>query len=950
MDFSPYSFLTTMEKLQLKHLLRLSVWLQLVLSCRGSVGETVASSTQPFPWSKLRLPTDIVPNHYDLLIHPNLTTLDFTGFVKIEVDVKRDTKHVILHSKGLNITSASIVADGDQESAGLGKVTVLEFHPHEQIALVAPEPLIAHRKYRLYIEFQAKLAEGFDGFYKSTYQTKDGEKRILAATDFEPTAARMAFPCFDEPSFKAMFSIKIRRGAYHIALSNMPKVQTVELADGLLEDHFDRSVRMSTYLVAYIVCDFKFVTATTTSGIKVSVYAVPEKWSQTQYALDVAVKLLQFYEDYFNISYPLPKQDLIAVPDFQSGAMENWGLITYRETALLYDPRTSSALDKLWITKIIGHELAHQWFGNLVTMEWWDDIWLNEGFARYMERVSVNSTYPEIQIDDYFLDVCFGAMGRDALNSSHPISNPAETPVQIMEMFDTVSYDKGACVLNMLKDFLTEEVFKSGIIRYLQSYSYKNAKSDDLWNTMADTSSETDFSSGAFCYTSSHAKNKAERYTCEKLGLKEMMDTWTLQMGLPVITVERTGRQVRVRQERFLKGVLQEDPDYSLLQSGYHWQIPLTYITSGSRRLQRHLLKTQSDTFQLEDDVSWIKLNVDMNGYYVVHYGEDGWDSLIVLLNHNHTALSNKDRTNLIHNAFQLIGTGRLSLDRALNLTRYLRMETDNIPLLQGIGYLNALYRIMEMRNFTDTAEKLKSYILQYFKPVIDRQTWSNEGSTSEKRLRIEMIGLACDLGYPPCIQKASQLFQDWVKSNGTLSLPTDVLRVVYAIGSQKTEGWNYLLNAYQHSLSSSEKNKILYALSRTKDTEKLSKLIELGRDGEVIKQQDFAALISSISGNPSGHTLTWNFVRENWAELLEKFHVGSSIIRNILYGTTSHFYSQEELEEVKTFFNSLKEQGHVLKVMEVILELIQKNIRWLERNRPVLEKWLEDIIPSGAN
>ncbi|KAG7481392.1 hypothetical protein MATL_G00066270 [Megalops atlanticus] len=924
----------------------LAVCFQLFLACL--MNETTIK--QPFPWDKMRLPPNAVPTHYDLSIHPNLTTLKFTGSVRICVDVKQDTAYIVLHSKGLEIHTARITREEDRTSVQTEQsLTVLEHLPHEQIALLAPDKLSGSKSYQLYIEFQGSLEDGFDGFYKSVYRTPDGERRVLAATHFEPTAARMAFPCFDEPLFKATFTIRIQRERRHIALSNMPRIQTVEREDGLVEDVFDKSVRMSTYLVAYVVCDFRSVSANTSSGIKVSVYAVPEKWSQTHYALEVAVKLLEFYEGYFNISYPLPKQDLIAIPDFQSGAMENWGLITYREAALLYDLQTSSATDKLWITKIIGHELAHQWFGNLVTMEWWNDIWLNEGFARYMERVSINSTYPEIQVDDYFLNVCFGAMMKDCLNSSHPISNPAETPVQIMEMFDTVSYDKGACVLNMLRDFLSEEVFRSGIIHYLEKYSYRNARSADLWDVIANTSTERDFSTGGFCYTSSQVEEGVHRYTCETLDLREMMDTWTRQMGIPLITVERVGRQVRLQQSRFLKGVLEDDAEYPALQSGYLWHIPLTYITSHSRSVHRHLLKTKTDTIQLEGDVSWIKFNVDMSGYYVVHYGDEGWDSLIALLDHDHDAISSKDRTNLIHNALQLVSTGKLSLDRALNLTRYLKEETDNIPLLQGISYFNVLYRLMERKNITDTAENLKNYILWYFKDVIDKQTWSDAGSLSERRLRTDLLQLSCDLGYPPCVERASQLFREWVTSNGTKSLPTDVLRPVYLVGAQSTENWNFLLNAYKQSLSSSDKNKILFALTRSKDAEKLAKLIDLGMEGEVIRTQDLPALIVTVAQNPVGQALTWNFVQKNWNKLLEKFHVGSSAIRGIIMGTTGHFSSEKELEEVKAFFDSLKSQGHQLKVTENVLEIIKKNIRWLERNLVVLNKWLSENLPQES-
>ncbi|MEQ2240157.1 Endoplasmic reticulum aminopeptidase 2, partial [Ilyodon furcidens] len=461
-----------------------------------------------FPWSRLRLPRYIVPLHYHLLLHPNLTTLSFTGTVQIQIDVQNNTNWVVLHSKGLQISKATIL---DHNLAHLcdQELPVLHNPSHEQIGIFSPKVLSSGQKYFLYIEFEAALAEGFYGFYKSTYITSEGETRNLASTHFEPTSARMAFPCFDEPSFKANFSVRIRRSPEYISLSNMPVIKTTQLNRNLLEDQFAPSVTMSTYLVAFIVCDFKSVSATTSSGVKVSIYAAPEKWMQTHYALEVAVKMLDFYEEYFNIRYPLPKQDLIAIPDFQSGAMENWGLTTYRETSLLYDPLTSSISDELWVTMVIGHELAHQWFGNLVTMDWWNDIWLNEGFARYMEYISVEATYPELKVEEYLLHTCFVAVGHDSLNSSRPISSPAENPTQIKEMFDTVSYNKGACVLHMLRHFLTKEVFQSGIVRYLRKYSYGNAHNQDLWDSLANTCSEDDFTSGKHCYSSDQASKNA---------------------------------------------------------------------------------------------------------------------------------------------------------------------------------------------------------------------------------------------------------------------------------------------------------------------------------------------------------------------------------------------------------------------------------------------------------
>uniref|UniRef100_A0A8C4I597 Aminopeptidase n=1 Tax=Dicentrarchus labrax TaxID=13489 RepID=A0A8C4I597_DICLA len=735
-----------------------------------------------FPWSRLRLPRYIIPLHYHLLLHPNLTSLSFTGSVQIQIDVQNNTNWVVLHSKGLQISKATIL---DQNLAHLSDqvLPVLHNPSHEQIGIFSPRVLSNGQKYFLYIEFGAKLAEGFYGFYKSTYRTSTGETRTLASTHFEPTSARMAFPCFDEPGFKANFSIRIRRSPEYISLSNMPVVKTVEVDDGLLEDQFDASVKMSTYLVAFVICDFKSVTATTSSGVQVSIYAAPEKWQQTRYALEVAVKMLDFYEEYFNIHYPLPKQDLIAIPDFQSGAMENWGLTTYRETSLLFDPLTSSISDQLWVTMVIGHELAHQWFGNLVTMEWWNDIWLNEGFARYMEYISVEATYPDLKVEEYLLHTCFAAVGHDSLNSSRPISSPAENPTQIKQMFDTVSYDKGACVLHMLRHFLSDDVFQSGIVRYLRKYSYRNAHNQDLWDSLANTCSEEDFISGKHCYSSSQASKNA---VSKHLNINSY-----------------------------------------LLQYLFLWHIPLTYKTDASSTIHRHLMTTHTDSIHIGEEVNWVKVNTDMTGYYVVHYEDGGWDEMTKLLLENHTALSYKDRTHLIHNAFQLV------------------------------------------------------------------------------------------------------------------TLPTDVAETVYSVGAQDDHGWASLLHTYNISLSAAQKNKILFALTCSRDANKLQRLLELGLEGKVIRSQDLSSLILMVARNPQGHHLAWNFVKKNWDTLVEKFQLGSFCIRNIIIGTTGQFSSPEELADVQLFFESIKEQASQLRATQVALDNMQKNLRWFQRNLETLRNWL---------
>uniref|UniRef100_A0AAZ3R4K0 Aminopeptidase n=1 Tax=Oncorhynchus tshawytscha TaxID=74940 RepID=A0AAZ3R4K0_ONCTS len=844
-----------------------------------------------FPWSHLRLPGYIVPLHYHLLLHPNLTMLSYSGTVRIELQVQNNTNWVVLHSKGLRITTATML---DQNLAHLSDkvLPVLHNPTHEQTAIFSPRVLSGGQKYFLFLEFGAELGEGFYGFYRSTYRTSSGETRNLASTHFEPTSARMAFPCFDEPSFKANYSISIRRSRAHTALSNMPIEQTVVLDDGLMEDRFAVSVRMSSYLVAFIVCDFKSVSATT-----VSVYAAPEKWQHTHYALKAAVKLLEFYEKYFNIKYPLPKQDLVAIPDFQAGAMENWGLITFRETSLLFDPATSSGSDRVWVTMVIAHELAHQWFGNLVTMQWWNDIWLNEGFARYMEYISLPFF---ISQEDYLVDTCFAAIGRDSLNSSHPISSAAESPTQIEEMFDTVSYDKGACVLHMLRHYLTDQVFQSGIVRYLRRYSYSNAHNQDLWDSLAN-----------------------------HLDLTSMMNTWTLQTGVPLVTVTRQGSHLLLKQERFLRTAHPSDPTWFL------WHIPLTYRTDTSTSIHRHLMTTLTDSMEVGEEVGWVKVNVDMAGYYLVHYDGSGWDDLIQLLKDNHTALTFMDRTHLIHNAFQLTTAGRLSLDKALDLIGYLRSESHTVPLLEGLGYLEAFYRIVERRDIPDVTQNLRTYILWYFRDVIDRQTWSDKGSVSERRLRSELLSLACHLGDLPCLKQAQRSFTHWLDSNSTLNLPADVAETVYSVGAQEDTGWASLLQTYTHSLSETHKRKILSALASSRDTNKLTRLLELGLEGEVIRTQDLDSLIAMVARNPRGRHLAWSYVQKYWSTLVDKGMAHNP--RPCLPGVC--------VPQVRVFFESIHEQASQLRVTEVAMDNIQKNILWLQRNLGTLRSWLDQQI-----
>lgn len=406
----------------------------------------LATNGEKFPWPEIRLPTFIEPVHYDLFMHPNLTTFTTKGWVDILLTVHSPVDFLVLHSKDMNISEVSLSSMADE-------FIVIKRHllciSSEQLYIELDRVIQPSLKnYTLRLGFSKKLEEKLEGFYISSYNDSSSDrKRYLATTHFEPTAARSAFPCFDEPALKATFTLKmVHEMHYEVYFNSDRQTKIVYNPEGLVMSVFDETVRMSTYLVAFTVCDFKAMSARTKEGIHVRVLIPSDQYDQADYALYAATQILSYYQEFFNVTYPLSKLDLMAVPDFGAGAMENWGLITFRTTMILFNEAESSSDFQEQVATVISHELAHQWFGNLVTMAWWNDLWLNEGFASFIENLGVDFIHPEWKmLDQFVVSTTQDAMSLDSLESSHPIMANVVNPSEIEAIFDVISYKKVCC-------------------------------------------------------------------------------------------------------------------------------------------------------------------------------------------------------------------------------------------------------------------------------------------------------------------------------------------------------------------------------------------------------------------------------------------------------------------------------------------------------------------------
>lgn len=559
------------------------------------------------------------------------------------------------------------------------------------------------------------MKSDLQGLYFSTHLGTDGKKTKSAATQFEPTFARKMLPCFDEPNFKATFQVAIIRNPHHIARSNMNILISKEYKNGLIKDVFEKSVKMSTYLLAVAVLDgygyIKRLTRNTQKAIEVRLYAPQDMLTgQSEFGLDTTIRALEFFEDYFNISYPLDKIDLLALDDFSEGAMENWGLVTFRDSALLFNERKASVVAKEHIALIICHEIAHQWFGNLVTMDWWNEVFLNEGFANYMEYKCVEHLFPDWSImSRFYAENLAFSQEPDGFLSSRAIESDDDD--SLLNLFDAINYHKAAAIIHMIAEMAGQKNFQNALVEYLNKYAYSNAIGVDLWKIVE-----------------KHANLQGT------VSIPDLAKAYTTQVGYPLLTVERTDEGVLVHnQTRFL---FAEGDKAEEKRGDWKWPIPISYRDSEHRRKKQHWIQADDKNVTWETTSNdWLILNTGGVGYFKVLYDPETYRKLVKQLQRNHTTISPIDRSMILVDSFDLSKTSLLNISVYFDLLEYVEKETDKMTWSIVGKQLRTIEALIEESDYLDIYQDFQRSLIMRLYESLD---WDEQGANpNQKRLQV---------------------------------------------------------------------------------------------------------------------------------------------------------------------------------------------------------------------
>ncbi|CAB3385000.1 Hypothetical predicted protein [Cloeon dipterum] len=903
-----------------------------------TTANSLSASSTALPTPSYRLPGDLRPEHYTLDMK---TFLDgensrFEGRVLIKVNCERDTSRVVLHSTDL-LLNTDKVRVGDKEITGHEFDTQNEFY-----IIKLKEALKSGSKYVIEIPFEGNLTTSLKGYYRSSYQDKaTGDTKWVATTQFQAIDARRAFPCFDEPEMKAVFQVHMIRRKGFTSISNMPLAKSVQLEDDWFRDEYVESVRMSTYLVAFVVSDFAHLESNP-GNTTFRVWARQDAIEQARYSLEIGPKILDFYEEYFNVPYPLPKMDMIALPDFAGEGMENWGLVTYRESAVLYEESTSDINAKEWVTVVVAHELAHQWFGNLVTMKWWDDIWLNEGFASYVQGLGTNHVQPAWNHPDSMaVRALQSIFSKDSLKSSHPVSNNIQHPSEIWQLFDDISYFKGYLILRMLNYLLGEQTFRRGVGRYLKTHKYGNAAQDALWATFEEQ------------LRVDSARDSSRKEAPREATVKEIMDSWTLQTGYPVIHVKRNYEEgsAELWQNRFVTDWLGRSSD----DRESLWWVPISYTDPSNALLDistkpRFWMNTSNATLTgLPKKDQWLLLNVNATALYRINYDAENWDLLATALRteKNHGGIPTLNRVQIIDDAFNLARAGLLEYSLALNLLRYLRHEREYLPWKAAFANLEYLSRMTKrgggfgpFRKFVRTLlTPVYNALDEPFKPTVAGDT------LPQIKHRAQVLDWSCSYGVSDCEEKAVDLFKNWQKQTEDPDvvnpIPIELRSVVYcnAVESGGEPAWDFVWKRFLGSNVAAEKSKLLSALGCAREMWLLHRILDMSLNETTgIRKHDVTLVFNSVATSSRGFYIAREFLFSRIKDIHSYVSPEFSQVGSFVEGVSHLMSTKNDLEQIKQFveLNSEYLKGAKFAVKQA-LENVELNVQWHSRHYPTV-------------
>ncbi|KAL5332209.1 peptidase family M1-domain-containing protein [Aspergillus crustosus] len=868
------------------------------------------------------LPSQIKPNHYDIsLFDLQLSgSWNYKGVVRISSRAKGSTRQVVLNAKEIEVHHAEVLeADG----AELAKASeIIHDQKSERVALRFANEL-PQSNIIVSISFTGNMNNAMAGFYRSKYKPaveptsdtpKDGDFYYMLSTQFESCDARRAFPCFDEPNLKATFDFDIEVPRGQTAISNMPiKSEKDGRKPELKVVSFDTTPVMSTYLLAWAVGDFDYVEALTErkyqgKSIPVRVYTTKGLKEQARFALDCAHQTVDYFSEVFEIEYPLPKADLLAVHEFAMGAMENWGLVTYRTTAVLFDEGKSDTRYKNRIAYVVAHELAHQWFGNLVTMDWWDELWLNEGFATWVGWLAVDHFYPEWNVWSQFVaEGVQQAFQLDSLRASHPIQVHVKNALEVDQIFDHISYLKGSSVIRMLSIHLGRETFLRGVAHYLKAHAYGNATTNDLWSALSQASNQD---------------------------VNSFMDPWIRKIGFPVVTVSEETGQLDIRQNRFLStGDAKPEEDQTT------WWIPLGIKSGLDLATQEpRALVSKADTIQDIGTNSFYKINKDLSGFYRTNYSPVRLEKLGKSLD----SLSTEDKIGLVGDAAALAVSGEGTTAALLSLLEGFKDEQNYLVWSQistSVGNLRSVFSQNEA-----VAEGLKKFARELSSPAANQIGWefrpNEEYLTLQlRKLLIAMSGLA---GNKSIVSEAKRRFDLWASEKDKGAVHTNLRSTIFSIavveGTQAAYG--SVKDEYLRTDSVDGKEICLSALGRTKDACLVKDYLDFVFSDKVAIQDIHNGAIS-LAANSKVRHLLWEYLKKNWDFVETRLSTNNVVFERFVRMGLSKFADHSIGADIASFFEN-KDTSAYDRALVIVADTIRTNAAYKIRDEKQVLEWLQ--------